>query len=202
MMGLIDFIFPKLCLGCGREGKYVCLNCLEKVRKYGWGSRGTYSIFKYERVIRKAILALKYKFAYSISEELSEICAREIGKLNLGTSIVLIPIPLHKSRQNLRGFNQTEEIGKKISENLGWKFIPKALVKNSSTKPQVGLSGKERFVNLKGTFALNEKYEVFLRGKKIVVFDDVYTTGSTLREASRVLKETKPKKIIGLTVAR
>ena len=69
-MNILDFIFPKKCLECGSFGKYICDNCLKKVGKSGWWGRN-YSVFKYEGVIRKAIIALKYKYSTAIVDELS-----------------------------------------------------------------------------------------------------------------------------------
>lgn len=197
-MGLIDLIFPKACLECGKEGKYICDSCLGKVKIRGWHGN-TYSIFKYEGVIRKAILTLKYKYSTEIAKELALVCAQKLHSLNFPKSTILVPIPLHWYKKNLRGFNQSEEIGKIIARKMGWKFIPDLLVKSIATPPQAELSGKARRRNLEGVFEINNKF-ISAVSNPVLIFDDVFTTGSTLKEADRVLATYGAKNIKCLTI--
>jgi len=200
-MNLLDLIFPKTCLECGQGGKYICEKCLDKVRRYGM-NQDTISIFKYEGVIRKAIIALKYKYSTEIAKELADICVRSLKKMNLKhKNCLLVPIPLHWHRQNIRGFNQAEETGKLVAMGMGWKYYSNLLIKNISTKPQVGLRSSTRRENLKGVFSLNPGHSVS-KDRLLVLFDDVFTTGSTLKEASKVLNNEGVKKVFGLTIAR
>jgi len=200
-MSILDLIFPKTCLECGKNGNYICENCLAKVRKYGM-RRDALSIFKYEGVIRKAIIALKYKYSTEIAKELADICIRNLRLMNLVTkNYLLVPIPLHWHRQNIRGFNQAEEVGKLIAKGMNWRYEPNLLVKKISTKPQVGLRSSTRRENLKGVFSLNSDCPV-PKNYSHILFDDVATTGSTLMEATKVLKQVGVKKILGLTIAR
>lgn len=196
-MSLVDFIFPKKCLECGAPGKHVCQACIKKILPGGWAKMGglrVYSIWEYRGVVRKAIIALKYKFVTEIAEEL-------VGYINLIPSTqTLVPIPSHWYRQNLRGFNQAELLGKRIAIKMGWKFIPDFLTKKSSTLPQVGLKGTPRRQNLRGVFALNSNFQI--PDSAVVIFDDVLTTGSTLKEAAKVLKKAGVKKLWCLTIAR
>lgn len=196
-MGLLDLIFPKACLECGKEGKYICDRCLGKVQLRGWYGK-TYSIFKYEGVIRKAILTLKYKYSTEIAKELAQICAQKLHSLNLPKSTILVPIPLHWYKKNLRGFNQSEEIGKIVAKEMEWKFIPDLLLKKKATPSQVELSGHARRKNVSGVFTVNSKYDLSALGS-ILIFDDVYTTGSTLKEA---MKSLETEKVWGLTITR
>lgn len=201
-MGLLDLIFPKSCLECGKEGKYICENCLNKVGKSGWYGNN-YSVFRYEGVIRKAIIALKYKYSTEIAKELAEVCVKNLKSVNLiPNSYLLTPIPLHWQRKNVRGFNQSEEVGKLIAKNMNWDFNPNLLIKNKATIPQVGLKGKARRKNLSGVFSLNPAYSLITTRYSLVVFDDVFTTGSTLKEAMKVLKGAGVRAVWGMTVAR
>ena len=203
-MGIIDLIFPKSCLGCSRGENYICDSCLEKAPKLGWHENNTFSIWRYTGVIRKAVLNLKYKYSTEIAKELAKISVRELKKEGFETKdTLLVPIPLHWKRQNLRGFNQSEEIGKLIAKGMGWEFAPNLLVKKKPTKSQVELRGKERKINLEGVFEVNSSYKPSaLDRKTLVIFDDVYTTGSTLEEACGVLKNCGVDKIYNLTIAR
>lgn len=222
-MGLLDIIFPTVCLACGREGNYICNSCLKEVRKANLfclechkaaidGATHTkcrkkysidfaYSPWEYSAVIRKAILKLKYNFAYKITEELAD---RFVEKIDNGVSIlpkdaVLVPIPLYKSRKNWRGFNQSEELGKIIACELNWKYDCNLLIRTKNTSPQAELKGKQRSKNLTGAFSLSKKGR--LRNSTIVLFDDVLTTGSTLREACKIFKRNGAKVVWGLTIA-
>lgn len=209
-MSILDFLFPKKCLECGKYGKYICEDCLKKVSSAGWNYDGVYSIWKYEGVIRKAIIALKYKYATEMAKELSDLCVQRLktirhtlprsGKLRLSAN--LVPIPLHRYRQNFRGFNQSEEIGRLVAKSLGWKFIPDLLIRKKLTTPQVELKGPARRQNIQGVFVVNPNYSLFAIRCPLVLFDDVFTTGSTIKEAARVLKNEGFKKIWGLTIAR
>lgn len=199
-MSFLDLIFPKSCLECGKSGKYICEECLSKVRD-GKVSRYSIALFRYEGVTRKAIIALKYKFAYEIAKELAEVCAKRVKEINLGsTKTILLPIPLHKMRQNWRGFNQVEEVGRALAESRGWQFMSNLLMRRVSGKPQVGLKGKDRYENIKDVFEANETREISKKGM-VIVFDDVYTTGSTMREAIKTLKKSGFQRVFGLTIS-
>lgn len=200
-MGFLDLIFPKKCLECGKEGKYICESCLNKVGKSGWYGNN-YSVFRYEGVIRKAIIALKYKYSTEIAKELQNYIVIELKKQNFVDDYCLIPIPLHKKRFNERGFNQSEEVGKLIAKNMNWDFNANLLVKNRATIPQVGLKGKARRKNLSGVFSINPHRLPSPVHGSLVLFDDVFTTGSTLKEATKVLENAGYKNVWGLTIAR
>ena len=224
-MGGLDLVFPKKCLNCGKEGKYVCENCLSKVKNskaicpyckepsiYGMthpkcsrvdGLDGLTSLFRYTGVVRKAILALKYKYATEIAKELSAYLMKELkGETEMfKKGAILIPIPLHWYRDNFRGFNQSEIIGKEVAKNLNWKFIPGLLIRKRSTAPQTTLKKHLRPPNIAGAFALSPNTK--LSGySQIIIFDDVFTTGSTIKEATSILKRNGAKSVWGLTIAR
>ena len=233
MVGILDLVFPKRCLNCGKEGKYICANCLSKVKKLKavcpycekpsidgmthakcrrtYGLDGLVSIWEYEGVIRKSILALKYKYATEIAAELSGCLVVQLKahySYFLIPNSILVPIPLHWYRDNFRGFNQSELIGKEVAKNLGWKFVPDLLIRKKSTTPQSTLKKEDRFPNIRGAFALSPLNSLFLIPDSIVLFDDVFTTGSTLKEAASVLKRLPAlagkgaKTVWGLTIAR
>lgn len=225
-MGILDLVFPKNCLGCGREGKYICENCLFKVRvlkpacpycekasidgfthvkcRKKYGLDGLTSIWKYEGVIKKAILALKFKYSTEVGLELSKslisALQSQYTKYYIPHTGFLVPVPLHWQRENVRGFNQSVEIGKLLAKEMNWKFMPDLLTKNKPTTSQVELSVEERKRNLKGVFFLNTKYRIL--DTEYIIFDDVFTTGSTLHEAAKVLKHAGAEKVWGLTIAR
>jgi ComF family protein len=227
-MVIFNFLFPRTCLSCGKNGGYVCGKCVSKVRKIeqvcAYCNKATIdglthikcrkkpeldglvSLWSYWGVIRKAILGLKYKFATDISKELTGHLAKYLkdNSYVFSRDWVLIPIPLHKSRKNWRGFNQVEEIGKQLSEKMEWKYNNSILARSKKRPPQTDLKGEERKVNVKDVFTINPNIKLTDQriNKSFLLFDDVYTTGSTLKEAAKVLKKSGAKKVWGLTIAR
>mgnify|MGYP001602698024 CR=1 FL=1 len=198
-MNLLDLLFPKTCLECGAYGKYLCDNCVEKVLD-GTFDKNNFSIFKYKGVIRKAITTLKYKFATDIADELVEVCLTRLKSTKF-KDVLLIPIPLHRQRENWRGFNQAEILGEKLASEMNWKFLPDLLVRQKNTIPQVNLKGEARHKNLPGVFAINPNSR-YNPECPTLLFDDVYTTGSTILEAKNTLRVAGFKQIYSLTIAR
>lgn len=220
-MGIIDLLFPKICLGCGAGGVYICDDCLTKVQKImpfcpvcekasidgmthakcktKLSLDGLTSLWRYEGVIRKSVLNLKYRFAYDIANELSIRCVENLNEIYHLSHATLVPIPLHKSRQKWRGFNQSEKVGELVARQMGWDFAPELLIRKESRKSQTELDRDERKENVKGVFSLNPSYQ--LHATSYLLFDDVWTTGSTMKEACKVLKRNGAKSVWGLTIA-
>ena len=113
---------------------------------------------------------------------------------------VLIPIPMEKKKQKDRGYNQAEELVKELSKVIKVPVVSDNLIKTKPTLPQIKLSAKDREENLKGAFKIKNPTE--LADKKIFLVDDVYTTGSTMEECSRVLRDAGAKQVWGIAVAR
>lgn len=227
-MGILDLIFPKSCLTCGKGGSYICTDCVLKVRllkpacpycekasidgfthtkcKKKFGLDGLISIWDYECVIRKAVMALKYKYSTEVGKELANIFANYLRSqytiYNILNTSTLVPIPLHWHRENVRGFNQSEEIGKLVAKEMGWRFNPDLLVKKKPTISQAQLSVEARKQNLRGVFCLNSNYTLDALPSTLILFDDVFTTGSTLKECGKVLKHAGVEKVWGMTIAR
>jgi ComF family protein len=201
-MGILDFLFPIFCLECKKQGKYLCETCIEKVLDGTFGVNN-FAIFKYKGVVKKAIVAIKYKFASDVATELVDLAITRLNSKKFH-DITLIPIPMHQISENFRGFNQSILLGEKIAKKLNWKFIPDLLIKTKNTKHQVGLKGDDRRKNLKRVFEVNPKYlsNKLNINSLILLFDDVYTTGTTIKEAKRVLNNNGFKKVYSLTIAR
>ncbi len=172
---------------------------------------GLTSIFSYSGLLKKILKKLKYRFVFDVSQELIELFLSCLGEdivfskifsQNLQDSSLFIPVPLHLSRKRWRGFNQSELLGKMIAENLGINFVPNMLKRVKNTTPQTELKKKERQKNIKDAFKINEQFtHLSITHSPIILFDDVWTTGSTLRECAGVLKRNGARFIWGLTLA-
>lgn len=190
---------------------------------------GLTSFFVYDGPLKKAIKLLKYKLVTDLASELvlkafalsltppwrgkgfskatPYIEDKRAFSINFASARyeanVLTPVPLHWRRLNWRGFNQSELLGKLMSEKLNIKFVPNLLIRKRYTKPQVELTEKQRKVNIEGAFTINPRYSALCHKLSAVcIFDDVWTTGATLKTCGKVLKEAGAKKVWGLTLAR
>lgn len=211
-MALIaDTIFPQKCAGCGEHGILACLECLASAKR---ADPSMYpfitAIFDYQNLfIRRAIWRFKYKNARGFAKHFGEILYEEIiGDLgdNLYISknktFLLLPIPLHKKRLKERGYNQSEILVKSIMKNdmsKLFEFSQNALIRIRETKPQARSEKKTaRLENLRGAFIANTS---IVKGKDIVLIDDVTTTGATLSEARKALRKAGARTVRAYTVA-
>jgi ComF family protein len=139
--------------------------------------------------------------ASELSDYMGQFLRRNITALP--KQALLVPVPLHPKRERWRGFNQSEKLGRIIGRYMGWKVISNLLIRTKLTRPQVELSGDERRKNLKGVFVINPKISIPLSAYNtpVILFDDVITTGATVKEAGKVLKRIGFKNVWGLSVA-
>ncbi len=215
-MQILDIIFPKRCVGCGRIGKYFCVACRAKIRiihsnericptcgrlaldgithpycRTRYGIDGLTSFFHYEGVVQKAIKAIKYRMVSDVAEEFVSLLSIPEFK-----NYVLIPIPLHSKRYRERGFNQAEVFGNLIAKRLNITARTDILRRTRATVPQAEIKEKnKRLDNMKNSFVSSK-----IRGN-IVLFDDVTTTGATLRNAADALKRAGAHHVWAMTIA-
>ena len=176
-------------------------------RKFGLD--GLWSLGIYQDPLRAAIQQLKYKSVRELTEVLTDIIIEYWAKYQPfildqikkdgGAGWVVIPVPLYWWRANDRGFNQSALIGQSLSKKLGLGYC-EGLKRIRYTKPQVKLKGKQRRANISGAFEITENCE--LKTVNCLLIDDVWTTGSTLRECCYVLKRAGAKKVWAITLAR
>lgn len=167
-----------------------------------------YTLFGYrDDNVRKVIHALKYRgnkeaaelLAQAFLDTLPEYIEERIA-LDLSKDIRAVPVPLSPGKQRVRGFNQTGRIAELFCEQSGCPLEKDAIVKIRETKNQTGLKREERLVNLRGAFAVPDAGRV--KGKTIILLDDIVTTGSTLGEAERALSNAGAKQVIPIALAR
>ncbi|MBI5022595.1 MAG: ComF family protein [Candidatus Magasanikbacteria bacterium] len=206
-----DLLFPVFCISCRVEGHWLCPPCLVKLQ-----SEIKQQVFQHpyldkvfaladykNEIIARLIHLLKYEYVEEIGEifeKMIEEFVRQNGAAILdGRQIAIIPIPLHKKRYLERGFNQAELLAKSCGRCLNVPVLSKALIRSRQTKTQVGLSGAERRNNLQGAFALRQS---LIDIERVILVDDVFTTGSTMEEVARVLRSAGIHEVLGVTVAR
>lgn len=209
---ILDIIFPPSCFICQREGDYLCQDCkavleISNCHKnyYGKNISDLYFALPYQNsLIKDLIKKFKYEpFVKELGKSLSSLIIEHFNLLDNKpdfTDFVLIPVPLEKRKLRWRGFNQAEEIGKELASFLKIPLIADSLIKIKETPDQVDLNDRERKENINNVFLCSLPGKV--KGNKILLIDDFFTTGSTMEECARVLKEAGAEKIIGITVAR
>jgi len=233
---LLNLLFPKFCLGCQKEGTYLCDDCrtLLDISEFDYclcsikpiqiltGSKqgkcqrcqdkklsGLFSALPYKdnSLAKKLIYQFKYQpYLKDLAKTLASILIEHFVISGKNTNEIwengiLVPVPLDEKKLKIRGYNQSEELAKELSTILKIPTISDVLVKIKHTKPQMELSKQEREKNLENAFIIKKPFD-FAQGKKIFLVDDVYTTGSTMEECARVLKDAGAKQVWGIAIAR
>ena len=212
---ILNFILPQRCLGCSKNGNLACEDCLllaPRCEKYL--ENDTFAVFSYQnKFIKEVIKALKYKGLTSLGAPLGQFIYNSVlEEISLekimqnddpDDKIMIVPVPLHKDRLAKRGFNQSEEIARtffELSDKNLFSFESDALLRIKATESQVSvMDRKNRLKNLKGAFAV--KYPEKIKGKTILLVDDVITTGATIEECRDILKRSGAKEVIAVAVA-
>lgn len=210
---MLELIYPPVCGMCDRINKNnICINCKAKIKKYlindienCKNNKEVYydyriKILKYENMVRERIIEYKFREKTYIYKTLEKIILNNEKIYSfLKKYDIIMPVPMYKKKKLERGYNQTELIARELSKDLEIELDYKNLKKIKNTKTQSKLTKAERKENIKNAFMIKNTFRV--EGKKIILFDDIYTTGSTLNECSRILKEAKVKEIAILTIA-
>ncbi|MBU5454361.1 ComF family protein [Caproiciproducens sp. MSJ-32] len=196
---LLYIIYPpdNKCIVCGEEYIGVCPLCLSKIQRVKENSE-IYSYAYYSGVIKEIILKFKYKKVFLAGNILADFLYELIQENKIEADGILY-VPCSKETLRRRGFNQCEIMARILGEKLD---IPvyNDLIKIKNTKEQKILSREERFINIKNAFKLKNTNNV--KDKRIILIDDVITTGATLLECEKILKENGVKEIKILTVAK
>lgn len=217
----LNYIFPTQCIFCSEisesnicdrcenslllPNKYhICHVCKQPSQKLVHGycrtqtfTDGVFIAYKYNANVERIIEELKYKYNYSIGKDIAKLILNQISILNIinNTPTLLIPVPIHSKKRNLRGFNQTEVIAKNIIKqaNTPYLYTSNILKRIKNTKTQVGMKKFEREKNLVNAFDI-DNYELKRIMKKIVpkniiILDDIYTTGTTMEYCAKLIRD-------------
>jgi len=216
----LDFLYKKKCISCYRiQDSILCNSCIKLIQvldiscnKCGFVLNNNicyhcnnneiyfeklFSIGLYSGLLKTLIYEYKYNKNKELSIIFSNLIYKKLGHINEKINFIT-SIPIHKEKLKLRGFNQAELFAKKISNKIGLKYL-EILERVKNTKPQYSLSSLERKENLKNAFIVNKKN---VKSNNIILVDDIYTTGTTIREACIELKKAGINKIYIVVIAR
>ncbi len=221
---LLDFVFPPHCVNCKKVEDWLCQKCLQQVSiitgticvRCGTpistnlhclqcenhplhavdGIRAA-SFFE-NNPIRSAIHSLKYRNYQAAATRLSKLLVEAHQRYKIKADVI-VPVPLHTSRLRERGFNQSELLARAVGKYLDLPIDGESLIRVRQTKPQVELRAMDRYENVLNAFSCRNTR---LAGRKIVLIDDVCTTGSTLDACAVALKKSGAASVWGLTLAK
>lgn len=213
---ILDIIYPQVCGICGKvSSKSICNKCRARLKSefkfemddYAEDAQKNfnehYYFFKYENLIRQQILDLKFHEKTYVYKTIMYFLKENKKDLkNLEKYDIIIVVPVSISRKKERGYNQSTILAKEISRIIERPFIENVLYKIKNTVPQSTLNKEQREQNAKGVYKVNNIQKIY--NKKILIFDDIYTTGSTLNECAKVLIEQgiKKEQIGVMTIAK
>jgi ComF family protein len=218
-----DFLFPRRCVGCGREGEYICSACQASLLpiKPPFCSRcglplsggtlcsgctvweaeinGIRAAFRFDGVARQVIYQLKYQNLKAIAPEMARLMLATIPVTAIPGDI-LVAVPLHLHRMRKRGYNQSALLARELARLTGLEFDEACLKRNYNTPSQARTRNVlERRENVRGAFSCQSGN---LRGRRVILVDDVATSGATLNAGAAALKQAGALSVWGLTFAR
>jgi ComF family protein len=218
----LDWLFPPTCLGCGKEGVFICPECFSKIKliprdvcnfcgsytsKKGKcpncdGKVLPYAGFRafayYDGVVRKAVHHLKYQNDLTIGRYLAGLLQMVYDRTGWEVDLI-VPIPISEQKRTERGYNQSERLAKPLSEFLEIPFSNDALIRINEISSQVGLNKEQRRENVRQAFLAKTNP---VKGKKVLLVDDVFTSGATMEAAADELKGAGASQVYCLTVAK
>jgi competence protein ComFC len=208
----LDILFPIYCSGCGIKNEILCNNCITKIHiAERETDQNILAMFDYrDPLIKKVIWELKYHHKRYLGEKLGqllyEFLIEDISEVKIdvpGRSIIVIPVPISNKKTKKRGYNQALAIAKGFCHQAPvgiFELKNKIIIKKIETTPQAQITNRrKRLENVRGIFEIKNKE--IIKGRTIIIIDDVTTTGGTIRELIKILKKTGAKRVIGFAVA-
>lgn len=210
---ILNLIYPPTCGICGKlNPNFLCKKCektlesqakfkIDKKQDSNYFFKEHLYIFEYQGMIRKMILNYKFKDkAYLYKTIVNFLLKNEKFFQNLAVYDIIVSVPISNKRAKQRGYNQSELIAKEIAQNIPIAYNNQCLFKTKHIIEQSKLNQEQRQKNIQGVYELHNPN--MLKNKKILLVDDIYTTGSTVNECASMLKQAQPKSIGVLTLAK
>lgn len=223
---LLNILFPPLCVNCNAyltdPSEVICKPCLSSIRIYRamhcpvcarrlpdnkkichtssrflLAAASTYE----NQALRALVHSLKYKGIRNAAKITATLLVRHVNELAMDLKDhLIIPIPLSPQRLRERGFNQAQLIAEHFADHFNVQVKDNAVCRTRHVGSQTGLSKEERKENVMGCFAI--KHSEAIKGKNIIVIDDVFTSGATMGEVARILRKAGARKIVALVAAK
>jgi competence protein ComFC len=219
----LDFLFPQWCVGCGGEGSFLCTSCRRSLprivppvctrcgRPYSGGRicpdcvewqasiDGIRSPFRFEATVRQAVHRFKYDNLRALAKPLAELLSDYLESYPIPGE-VLVPVPLHRKRLRERGYNQSGLLARELGRIMSLPVITDYLVRERHSPPQARTSTvEERRSNVLDVFTCRDNR---LRGKQVLLIDDVSTSGATLDACAATVKQSGATSVRALVLAR
>jgi len=220
---VLDVLFPARCVGCGAYGSFLCPSCQAELpstrpprcplcwqpqrqgdpcprcREERPAFQGARSPYLYQGVAREAVQALKYNHLSALAQPMSQLMARYVGEEAIEADL-LVAVPLYARRQRLRGYNQSALLARELCRLCGLPLAGRGLARRRNTPPQARSADAEaRKRNVTDAFVADRRW---VEGKRILLIDDVMTTGATLDACARALRQAGAASVWALTFAR
>ena len=194
----LEIVTPPWCEICGIQNvDGVCDVCATNPPRYG----KLRTVAFYNAILQRIIHLYKFEKRRSLAKHLSYMMVNHLpNDCNLKEYDYILPIPIHKNRLRERGFNQSTLIAQGISNKIGIAICTDAIIRSRNTSPQSSLTRDARQTNVVGAFEIKNRN--LIKGKRILILDDVFTTGATVNEAVNILWNEDPIEIDVLTLAR
>ena len=193
----LDFVREPRCMKCGRsideeESRY-CHSCETRERHF---ERNLALLF-YDDCMRRCMAAVKYHHKKEYLAPLGRMLALKFSEeLRRFEADCLLPVPLHHSRRRIRGFNQAEELARELARETGTPLFTDVLLREKKTVAQKSLGADARIRNLAAAFRAEEGLVRERKIRRVILVDDIYTTGSTLEACSQVLRAAGVEKVL------
>ncbi len=211
---LLNFVYPPLCHLCEAylhpDEKLICNTCWQSLRRAAPDAQaagndfdldGVYSLWEFGDGVQRIIHEIKFNRKKSLADKVGfELASLVAENQALREVDVIIPLPLHHTRRRIRGYNQSHLLSIPISARAGFPIVEAAVRRVKSTKPQARLSARKRLDNVKGAFMVTDPERV--AGKRVLLVDDVVTTGATLNACALALQAAGAGRVVALTVAK
>ena len=202
--GEIGLISTKsICETCGNPFEYeglAAIKCADCIATEPYFDKAR-AVFKYNDINGKMIMGLKYSDRTPYAKTLAKFMSGKIAELGDDFDVI-VSVPIHRKKLMKRKFNQSALLANKIAKISGKISNNIILKKTKDIQPQASLTRKQRIENVKGSIAINSKMNDYIKGKKILLIDDVITTGATANECAKILKKAGAEKVYLLTAAR
>lgn len=202
---ILEFIFPPTCGICEKMGEgYICQDCYQKIKKYLFENKNEKEkihLLRYEDIVREKMLAYKFSDKSYLYRMFCDILVKSKKTCEfIRYYDIIIPVPIHDKRKKTRGYNQSELIAKELASYFKIKIYTDVLKKIANTVPQSKLGKKEREKNVRNVYIVRNIEKII--GKKVLILDDIYTTGTTANECKRILKLSGASEIGIITIAK